>query len=376
MFGPLTIAIVVGEASGDQLGASLMRAIQERAPDTRFVGIGGAGMLAQGFDSLVPMDRLSVMGLFEPLKRLPELFSIKNRLLEFFSANRPDVFIGIDAPDFNLRVEQPLKELGVPTVHYVSPSVWAWRQGRIKTIRRAADLVLCLLPFEVDFYRNHSMNAVFVGHPMADEIDWRPPREVVAVSEPCIAVLPGSRKSEVEQMVPIFLATALRLKARYPNARFLLPAANSMLADRIRLLDTEGLFEITEGQVRKILSQADVALVASGTATLETMLTQCPMVVAYKVDWLTYLVGKCLVKVRWLSLVNLLANRELVVERIQFESETNRLTADIESLLQDLPRQQAMIATFSDMHRDLQKNASASAAEAVLQLIGRKEPVS
>lgn len=394
---PLHVAIVVGESSGDMLGASLMQSIVALNPNATFAGIGGPLMCALGFKSLYPMETLSVMGFVEPLKRLPTLLGTKSGLVDHFRSNRPDVFIGIDSPDFNLRIERPLKNSGIPTVHYVSPSVWAWRQGRIKGIRKAVDLVLCLLPFEADFYRKEKVPVAFVGHPMADEIDMdlqqpnQPLNQRIARQRAqlgaeakdrdkdkesearVVALLPGSRSSEIEKMAPLFFEVADRLAARYPGMIFVVPAASEKI--KLRLLElAAGRHHlcIEDGNSRAILGAADIALVASGTATLETMLMKCPMVVSYKVDRLTYFIAKMLVKTKYISLVNLIAGTGLVKERIQSEADVDILTGDLDELLSNSVQCQAMVDEFNRLHSQLRINASASAARAILDLVGVK----
>lgn len=374
---PLKVAMVVGEASGDMLAASLIKALRDLHPNIEFEGIGGPLMLEEGFKSLYPMNRLSVMGFIEPLKRLPELLSIRSGLIKHFIQNRPDVFIGIDSPDFNLGVEKSLKTKGIPTVHYVSPSVWAWRQGRIKTIRKAVDLVLCLLPFEADFYRQAQVSSAFVGHPMADEIDVKIDKEQyrhifsdVVAAKPLIAILPGSRLSEIEKNTPVFFETADKLYQQNKGAAFLVPASSPEIGLVLQeLAEGRPYLKIVDGQARQVLGAADVALVASGTATLEALLMKCPMVVAYKVDRLTYLIGKSLVKIKHLSLANLIAGKGLVVERIQDEATVDNLFRDVQTLLDGKDVHSSLIETFETLHRALRQDASRTAANAVLRLV-------
>lgn len=396
----LRIAIVVGEASGDMLGVSLMRAIRALHPNVEFEGIGGTLMCEEGFNSLYPMERLSVMGFIEPLKRLPELFRIKSGLVSHFSENRPDVFIGIDSPDFNLRVEKPLRDKGIACVHYVSPSVWAWRQGRIESIRKAVDMVLCLLPFEADFYRKKEVPVAFVGHPMADEIPLSESRDNnkdsfraelgfsdIDISDgdatgtienrqerKLVALLPGSRIGEIEKIAPTFIAVADQLLSENLAHRFLIPAASEKVAAKLtELIAGREHIELFHGQSRQILGASDCALVASGTATLEAMLMKCPMVVAYKVDRLTYAIGKRLVKVPHISLANLIAGKALVTERIQDEATIETLCADTRPLLADTVERKIQLDAFYELHTGLRLDASRTAANAVLQLIKKNE---
>ena len=372
----LKIAIVAGEASGDMLGASLMDSLSSLHPDIEFEGLGGPRMCACGFNSLYPMETLSVMGFIEPLKRLPELLRVKNGLVSHFSQNKPDVFIGIDSPDFNLRVERPLKAKGIPTVHYVSPSVWAWRQGRVKNIRKSVDLVLCLLPFEAEFYRAEEVPVAFVGHPMADEIDLVQDKTAyrqnfeLSDNQQVIGVLPGSRASEIEKIAPVFFEVADKLVINNPGRQFLIPAASEKL--RLKLIEIAGdrdYLNIVEGQARQVLGASDAAMVASGTATLEAMLMKCPMVVAYKVDALTYAIGKMLVKTDYLALANLVAGKGLVNERIQSEARVETLVDDMEKLLQEGGIREDMLDEFKQLHSALRLDASRTAANAVLSLL-------
>jgi len=387
----LKVAIVVGEASGDLLGVALMNSLRDLYPDIEFEGIGGPLMNEAGFQSLYPMERLSVMGFIEPLKRLPELLSIKSGLVKHFSKQRPDVFIGIDSPDFNLRVEEPLKSKGIPSVHYVSPSVWAWRQGRIKTIRKAVDMVLCLLPFEADFYRDRQVSVAFVGHPMADEIplfdmsesdklleferQFREQLDLVGNgSGKDVALLPGSRMGEINRMTPVFLQVADRLIEDNPNHRFLIPAASEKAYQRLaEIVGDRQYVKLYYGHTRAILGISDMALVASGTATLEAMLMKCPMVVAYKVDSMTYQIAKRLVKSKYVSLVNLLAGKTLVKERIQHEAESDILYSDAIGLLNDPHEMQTQLNAFYELHSQIRADASRTAANAVLQLIRKRQ---
>ncbi len=374
----LTIAIVVGEASGDLLGASLIRAIRTIHPEVRFEGIGGPRMIEAGFESIYPMDRLSVMGFVEPMKRLPELFGIRTTLVRRFLLTQPDLYIGIDSPDFNLQVEAPLKRAGIPVAHYVSPSVWAWRQGRIRTIRRSADLMLCLLPFEVEFYKSNKMPAVFVGHPMADEISRfardQIDRSILAgyasSGANLVALLPGSRRAEIEAMAPVFFTVARRVHERWPETEFIVPAASEEALTRLCERASEFPFiRVVEGQARAVLGISEAALVASGTATLEAMLMKCPMVVAYRTDPVSYFVANRMVKTRFFSLVNLVAGEALVQERLQKDASVDTLHSDLVDLLNSKSARIAMVKRFDEIHAKLQRDASNQAARAVVNLM-------
>lgn len=376
MSRPLTIALVAGEASGDILGAGLMQALKACHPDVRFVGVGGPRMQAEGLDSYFPMERLAVMGLVEVLGRLPELLKRRRRLIRTLIAERPDVFVGIDAPDFNLGVELKLRRAGIRTVHYVSPSVWAWRQKRVLKIRRACDLMLTLFPFEARFYEAQQVPVCFVGHPLADAIPLQAERSAAraALGLPeqggVVALLPGSRGGEVERLGGLFLDAAERLGALRPGVRFVLPCANAerraqleaMLAGRdlpVRLLD---------GRSHEALAACDAVLIASGTATLEALLFKRPMVVAYRVAPLTYRILKRLVRSPYISLPNLLAGRLLVPELIQDAASPEALASTLLPLLDD---GRAQTDGFDAIHRTLRRDASARAAEAVLLLAER-----
>lgn len=375
---PVRIGIVAGEASGDILGAGLIAALQERIPNLQVEGIAGPRMLGLGAQSLFPMERLSVMGLVEPLKRLPELLRIRRTLRRHFIDNPPDLFVGIDSPDFNLSLEESLKTAGIPTVHYVSPSVWAWRRGRIKKIARAVDHMLTLLPFEADFYREHQVPVTFVGHPLADEIplqvDTAAAREELgfAPGDRVVALLPGSRGGEVKLLGPLFLQAARWCHQRRPELRFVLPAANEQrLAELKQLLENYGDLPVTllDGNSHGAVAAADNVLIASGTATLETMLLKKPMVVAYKMAGLSYAIFSRMLHTSWVSLPNLLAQRELVPEILQDDATPENLGAALLQFYDDPLLYDQLQREFDDLHQQLRRNASARAADAVCQLI-------
>ncbi|MFA0810001.1 lipid-A-disaccharide synthase [Microbulbifer epialgicus] len=372
------IGIVVGEASGDILGASLIQALQKRLPGARFEGIAGPRMLALGVESLFPMERLSVMGLVEPLKRLPELLKIRRSLRQHFVESPPDLFIGIDAPDFNLSLEESLKAEGIRTMHYVSPSVWAWRRGRIKKIARAVDHMLTLLPFEANFYREHQVPVSFVGHPLADDI----PLQINSASarkelgfeagERVIALLPGSRGGEVRLLGPLFLQTASWCHQRNADLKFVLPAANDQRFVELKkqLEDFPGLpVTLLKGDSHKALSAADCVLIASGTATLETMLLKKPMVVAYKLGRISYAIVSRMLHTPWVSLPNLLAQRELVPEILQSDATAENLGAALMRYFEDPLLGDQLQREFDDLHQQLRRNASERAADAVCGLL-------
>jgi len=378
---PLRIGIVVGEASGDQLGAGLIKALQSSHPDAIFEGVGGVKMQALGCTSLYPMETLSVMGFVEPLKRLPELLRMRRGLVKHFIAHPPDVFVGIDAPDFNLGIELRLKKAGIPTVHYVSPSVWAWRQGRIKKIARAVDHMLTLLPFEADFYHHHNVPVTFVGHPLADDLPLVPDMSSARAQlnlpsdGPVIALLPGSRQSEVALLGQLFLdAARLCLKAN-PELTFVLPAANPERRQQIdaMLVDVDDLpITLLDGQSHLAMEAADVVLLASGTTALEAMLLKKPMVVSYKAGWLTYAIISRMLKVPYVSLPNLLADRELVPEVLQDDATAETLSILLLERLGDSTLAVKLRSDFTEIHQQIKCNGNQKAAAAVLSMIEKQ----
>lgn len=375
---PIRIGIVTGEASGDILGAGLMQALQEHFPSCQFEGIGGERMLAQGFHSFYRQDRLAVMGLVEPLKRLPELLRMRRFLREHFLANPPDVFIGIDSPDFNLDLEVALKASGIKTVHYVSPSVWAWRQGRIKKIARAVDLMLTLLPFEADFYRQHQVPVTFVGHPLADKIPLEnnpvTARKALALDEHkvYVALLPGSRASEVEQLGRVFFETARWCLARDSRLEFLVPSANAARHEQLEvMLQTypDLPVQLVAGRSQEVMSAADVVVMASGTTTLEALLLKRPMVIAYKMAYLSFAILKRVVRISSVGLPNLLAQKPMVPELLQEEATPEKLGQAVLDYLQNPASVAELQDQYSTIHLQLRRNADATAAEAVAALI-------
>jgi len=382
MTKPLRIGIVAGEASGDILGAGLIEAIRETHPDAIFEGIGGSLMIAQGFKTHVPMERLSVMGVFEVLSRLFELLKIRRDLAAYFIKNPPDVFIGIDAPDFNLQLEKKLKNAGIKTVQYVSPQVWAWRQNRVKHIAESVNLVLALLPFEKTFYSERQVPVTFVGHPLADTIDFQTPqlpaREglQLAADDTVLALLPGSRTGEVKRLVATFIDTALHCQRQIPECKILIAALNEKLKDLIaeQLAEFPELnnVHISVGRSCEVMAAADVLLVASGTVTLEAALLKRPMVVAYKVKAMSYRILKRMIKVKYIALANLLSKKPMVPEFIQDEATPENLSEALLNYLRNDEAVKQQIDTFMDIHLQLRQNASLKAAEAVLAEIGRE----
>ncbi|WP_372831649.1 lipid-A-disaccharide synthase [Pontibacterium sp.] len=379
MSTPLRIGIVAGEASGDILGAGLIKALKRRYPDAQFEGIGGELMIAAGCVSHIPMDRLSVMGLVEVLGRLRELLKVRRGLADRFLANPPDLFIGVDAPDFNLKLEGWLKDAGIPTVHYVSPSVWAWKQKRIYKIIKTTDLVLSLFPFEAQHYAPTQQRVAFVGHPLADSIpgsvDLAKAQQRFAVKddETIIAVLPGSRGSELKYLAEPFLETARWLSERIDNVRFVIPAANEHRHDYLHTLITEKFSDLNVQLVmknsREVMAISDAILIASGTATLEATLLQKPMVVAYKMAGLTYAIYSRMVKSRFISLPNLLAGEELIPEILQDDVQPEILGEAVMRALNDDAYRQRLAKRFDEIHQQLNLDADEKAADAVEQLL-------
>ncbi|HWV08504.1 MAG TPA: lipid-A-disaccharide synthase [Pseudomonas sp.] len=376
MAGVLRVALVAGEASGDILGSGLMQALKARHPQVEFIGVGGPLMQAQGLNSYFPMERLAVMGLVEVLGRLPELLSRRRRLVRDLIAAKPDVFIGIDAPDFNLGLELKLRHAGIKTVHYVSPSVWAWRQKRVLKIREACDLMLTLFPFEAQFYDDHQVPVRFVGHPLADTIppqaDRAQAREALNLPAdvPVVALMPGSRGGEVARLGALFLDAAVRLRALRPGIHFVLPCATPERREQLeQLLSGRDLpLTLLDGRSHEALAACNAVLIASGTATLEALLYKRPMVVAYKVAPLTYKILRRLVKSPYISLPNLLAQRLLVPELIQDAATPETLAQVLAPLLEG---GEVQTEGFDVIHRALRRDASVQAADAVLALVER-----
>ncbi len=382
----MRIGMIAGEASGDTLGEGLIKALRRLCPEATFEGIGGPKMIAEGFDSFVPMERLSVMGFVEPLARLPELLRIKRDLQNHFIASPPDVFIGIDSPGFNLRIEQVIHDHNIPTVHYVSPSVWAWGQKRIHKIAKATDLVLALFPFEIPFYEQHKVPVKLVGHPLADNIpmDGGGEEERIAARQSLeialqgryIALMPGSRRNEINRLGRSFIETAKRLLRSDPTLSFLIPCANAARYAQVQELLAEcGVsdgFYVFEGRSHETMRAADIVLLASGTATLEAMLLKRSMVVAYSLSPLTYALASRLLKVPYVSLPNLLAGERLVAEFLQHNVTVDNLAGEIQRLLTDAQAQEALTAGFRKIHERIRLGADIQAAQAILELVAQK----
>ncbi|EOL8970898.1 lipid-A-disaccharide synthase [Cronobacter dublinensis] len=378
MTRPLTIALVAGETSGDILGAGLIRALKACVPNARFVGVAGPRMQAEGCEAWYEMEELAVMGIVEVLGRLRRLLHIRADLTQRFAALKPDVFVGIDAPDFNITLEGNLKQQGIRTIHYVSPSVWAWRQKRVFKIGRATDLVLAFLPFEKAFYDKFNVPCRFIGHTMADAMPLDPDknaaRDVLGIAHDarCLALLPGSRNAEVEMLSADFLKTALRLREHYPDLEIVVPLVNAKRREQFECIKAEVAPELTahllDGHAREAMIASDAALLASGTAALECMLAKCPMVVGYRMKPFTFWLAKRLVKTEFVSLPNLLAGRELVKELLQDDCEPQKLAAALLPLLADGKQSHEMHDTFRKLHQQIRCNADEQAADAVLEL--------
>lgn len=378
-----TIALVAGEVSGDILGAGLIRQLKIHYPQARFIGIAGPRMLAEGCESLVDMEELSVMGLAEILKHLPRLLKIRNNVIQTMLREKPDVYIGIDAPDFNLGVELKLKANGIKTIHYVSPSVWAWRQNRIHKIAKATHQVLAFLPFEKAFYDKFNVPCRFVGHTMADAVPLKPDRIEARqrlnldANQRYLAILVGSRGSEVAFLTEPFLQTALLLKQRFPDLQFLVPLVNEKRRAQFEAIKAQVApnlaMHVIDGNARQVLIAADAALLASGTAALEAMLCKSPMVVGYKMKALTYCLAKRLVKSKYISLPNLLADEMLVPEMIQEECDpallVEKLAVYFSTEEAALEHRRVLIQRFTDLHRLIQCGADQQAAQAVIDLL-------
>lgn len=378
-----TIAIVAGEVSGDILGAGLIRSLKIHYPNARFIGIAGQHMLAEGCETLVDMEELSVMGLAEVVKHLPRLLKIRRQLIQTMLVEKPDIFIGIDAPDFNIDVELKLKQQGIKTIHYVSPSVWAWRQNRIYKIAKATNLVLAFLPFEKAFYDNFDVPCRFIGHTMADAIALKPSRyeacEFLQLDEKqrYVAILVGSRRSEVDFLTAPFLQAAQQLKQLYPDLQFLIPLVNTKRRQQFEQIKSQVAPELDvillDGKARQAMIVAEATLLASGTAALEAMLCKSPMVVGYRMKSTTYFLARRLVKTEYVSLPNLLANEMLVPELIQEDCTPEKLAEKLSIYLSQeasaLQQRHQLIQRFIDLHKLIQCDADQQAAQAVVDLL-------
>ncbi len=378
---PLIIGLVAGETSGDILGAGLIRALKAKIPHARFVGVAGPLMQAEGCEAWYEMEELAVMGIVEVLGRLPRLLKIRKDLTARFTALKPDVFIGIDAPDFNITLESRLKQQGIKTIHYVSPSVWAWRQKRVFKMGWATDLVLAFLPFEKAFYDRFNVPCRFIGHTMADAMPLQPDKAAarkilgIPLAAHCLAILPGSRHAEVEMLSADFLKTAQLLREEYPDLHVLVPLVNAKRREQFQRIKNETapdlLLHLLDGKAREAMIASDATLLASGTAALECMLAKCPMVVGYRMKPFTFWLAKRLVKTPYVSLPNLLAGKELVKELLQDECEPQALSEALLPLVQGGADVDALQQTFLHLHKSIRCDADEQAAQAVLELARR-----
>jgi len=373
------IGIVAGEASGDLLGKELIVELKKQYPDVHISGLGGPQMIAAGCQSITNYERLSVMGLIEPLFHLHDLLTLRHELLLHFLKEKPDIFIGIDSPDFNLRLEHNLKAAGIPIVHYVSPSVWAWRQNRIQSIAKTVDLMLTLFPFEADFYRAHHVPVTCVGHPLAERIplsvDKISARQRLGVisEKITIALLPGSRNHEIKKMSPLFIETAKIMWQHNPEIQFITSTVNAAHDQALKSMTSKLApqlpLQFFQQQSHDVIAAADGVLVTSGTATLECLLFKRPMVIAYRTHALTYHIGKRIVKVPYIGLPNLLAGERLVPEFIQGQATPRALSTALNALLHSLPEEQALLSKrFNELHHLLRQGGSVKAVEAIQRL--------
>lgn len=377
------IALVAGEISGDILGAGLINALKLHYPNARFIGVAGPRMIQAGCETLFDMEELAVMGLAEVVKHLPRLLKRRKQVIETMLAEKPDIFIGIDAPDFNLTVEEKLKASGIKTIHYVSPSVWAWRQNRVHKIARATNLVLAFLPFEKAFYDRFNVPCRFIGHTMADTIALKPNRAEACVglnldeAQRYLAILVGSRASEVGFLAEPFLKAAQILKQKYPDLQFLVPLVNDKRITQFEQIKAQVAPEldvhILKGNARQAMIAAEATLLASGTAALEGMLCKSPMVVGYKMKATTYWLAKRLVKTKYISLPNLLADEMLVPELIQDECNPENLAWYLGNYLADdadhIKQRNELKQRFTELHKLIQCDADAQAAQAVVDVL-------
>jgi lipid-A-disaccharide synthase len=377
----LRVGMVAGEASGDLLAAHLMRALKARRPSIEFAGIGGPRMIAEGFDSHVPIEKLSVRGLAETLRQLREILAIRRRLTRAMLADRPDVFIGVDSSEFNLGVERKLKDAGVPVLHYVSPSVWGWRRGRVRRIARSVNRILVMFPFEPPIYEKAGVPVTYVGHPLADMIPFEPAKEEaraqlrLPAGKLIVALLPGSRRSELQYMAGAFVLAAHRFRQEMPEVHFVCP----MVTRETRELFERAVHEnqrtdlpltLLFGHSHEALAAADLALVASGTATLETALFKTPMVIAYRQSPISWAIMRRMMYLPYVGLPNILAGEKLVPELLQDQATPANLAGALLTLLRDTAAQKRQVARFHEIHAELRQNTAEKAAEAVLSTLG------
>lgn len=375
-----TIGIVAGEASGDLLGSHLIKSLKAHRPDLQFIGVAGPKMQAQGAVTLFPMERLAVRGIFEVLRHLPEIFLLRRRLLKYFSQNPPDLLIGIDAPDFNLGLERKLKHRGIKTIHYVSPSIWAWRRGRVHTIKRAVSHMLVLFPHEAALYQEAGIPVTYVGHPMADSLPLEPDRESareqlrLPPDKLVIAMLPGSRQSELHYMADLFVKTAQQIRQQIENVHFLVPVISRetrwKFEDALSRNDAGQLpLNILIGHAQLAMEASDAVLVASGTATLEAALLKRPMVIAYRISQLTWQIARRMIYLPYVGLPNILAGRKIVPELLQKEATPEKLAETLLQLVHDKQALQTLQKEFIAIHEQLRQNTDEKAARVVLDYL-------
>ena len=374
--------IVAGEKSGDILGASLISALRNYFPDAEFIGVGGSEMVALGCESLCPIDRLSVMGFVEPLRRLPELLTLKRKLRRRFLAERIDAFIGIDSPVFNLSLAKALKNKGIKTIHFVSPTIWAYRENRVFNIKKSIDLMLTLFPFEKDIYKKHKIKAECVGHPLADQLSLkdrscnRRTQLGIPNDQTVVALLPGSRVDEVNRLAPMFFETALEALQKYPKLKFLVPFSN--LETHLRLKSYMANLSIVAGEQFTLINDShaaldasDFAFITSGTATLEALFLRKPMVICYKLAPISYLIGSRLIKVPYIGLPNILANEKIVPEYIQKEVTTTALLGELDEFMGGVKSFSELLIKYEEIHEDLRGGASEKAASEIFRLVSK-----
>lgn len=379
----INIAMVAGEPSGDLLAASLMASLLRQYPNANFIGIGGPRMQALGFQSFFPMEMLSVNGLVEVLKHLPSIAKMRGELIEKIIAAKPDIFIGVDAPDFNLGLEYQLRKRGLRTMHYISPTIWAWRTGRIHKIARAVDHILVLFPFEAPLYQKQQIGVTYVGHPLADDIPMQPDtlrcRQFLGCEDksPIFALLPGSRNSELHFHADLLIQTAQQLSRRYPDSAFIVPCATEHIHELFnaaigRQSASDLPFMLLNKQSSEAIQAADVVILSSGTATLETALWKKPMVITYKTSWLSWKIAKKMVRLTHVGLPNILLNKEVVPEYLQDDATADNLTNAASDWIDHPEKTQQLIAEFEGLHQLLRKNASDIAAQAVIAQLSKE----
>ncbi|MBC5766660.1 lipid-A-disaccharide synthase [Ramlibacter albus] len=376
----MKVAMVAGETSGDLLGGALLKALQSRWPGLQAQGIGGERMMAQGFDAWWPSDKLAVRGYVEVLRHYREIVGIRNQLRDRLIASPPDVFIGIDAPDFNIDLEGALRERGIKTVHFVCPSIWAWRAERVHKIKRCCDHVLCLFPFEPELLHKHGIGATYVGHPLASTIPMEPDkaaaRAALELSEDddVVAILPGSRGSEVKYLAGRFFAAAAVVKKQRPKARFIVPAVPHLKAKISAAADSAGLgdaLRVLDGQSHTALAACDVTLLASGTATLEAALFKRPMVVAYAMNWLTWTIHQRQHLQPWVALPNILEREFIVPELLQHDANPERLAGEVLDWFARPDRMAAVQEKFRAQHELLRRDTAKLATDAIEEVVNR-----